>query len=375
MNKGLSIYLDAVRFSAALWVLLAHFQVWNFAPDAVARWFPYSGRDAVVLFFVLSGFVIAHSASAKTARAYTIDRLARIYSVAIPVVLLSTGTTVLAVRLDYVDGSSIYQLEKLWFYLPLYFSFLGDAWHLKEIPYGNIPYWSLNFEFWYYALFGVAIYLRGTQRYLALAAILLVVGYKLWVMWPLWLAGVWLYTNRDRWTIGQRLARGLMAATAAAYLALEVTGIDALIWSAGREFVSTTTGLHLDQAQYFLSDYTVAALAVVHLYGARHANLAFPEWLVPAIRWMAGFTFTLYLSHGPLLTFWSIFTGPPQNTVGQALALLLGLLVAVVLIGLVTERQVYVWRSMISRCFAFADLALAILQRLLINLRLLRSHR
>jgi peptidoglycan/LPS O-acetylase OafA/YrhL len=238
VSRGFSVYLDAVRFSAALWVVLAHFQAWGFAPAGMAAWLPSNGRDAVVLFFVLSGFVIAHSAGSKTARTYAVDRLARIYSVAMPIVLLSTGAALLAVALGYHTPSSIYSLEKLWVYLPLYFSFLGDAWYLKEVPYGIIPYWSLNYEFWYYALFGILLYLRGPQRWLALAAVLIVIGYKLWLLWPLWLAGAWLHTNRDRWAISQGLARGLMVASVAGYFVMETTHFDVLLWETGNAWVS-----------------------------------------------------------------------------------------------------------------------------------------
>jgi peptidoglycan/LPS O-acetylase OafA/YrhL len=64
MTRGLSIYLDILRVLAALQVALYHLgwlekvgigqQFWN-------RW----GHEAVVIFFVLSGFVIRYSVVAK----------------------------------------------------------------------------------------------------------------------------------------------------------------------------------------------------------------------------------------------------------------------------------------------------------------------
>lgn len=54
---GLSLYLDAVRFLAALVVLLHH--TWPLLfPDFPLPW---PGHSAVVVFFVLSGYVIAHA--------------------------------------------------------------------------------------------------------------------------------------------------------------------------------------------------------------------------------------------------------------------------------------------------------------------------
>jgi hypothetical protein len=85
MTAQFSIYLDLLRFTAALWVVVAHLQNWG-----VARWLPdLSGRDAVVIFFVLSGLVITHAAQGRTFRQYAVARLARIYSVALPIILIA----------------------------------------------------------------------------------------------------------------------------------------------------------------------------------------------------------------------------------------------------------------------------------------------
>ncbi|MEX0827705.1 MAG: acyltransferase family protein, partial [Haliea sp.] len=192
------MYLDGVRFLAALWVALAHFQAWGFAPPELAALLPESGRDAVILFFVLSGFVIAHTAGRKDGRTYVIDRAARIYSVAIPIVLAATLVALWGVGTGVAGYERFYQADNILLYLGVYFSFLGNAWFLHEAPFGIIPYWSLNFEVWYYVLFGALFYLRGLLRILVFGAVFLAVGFKLWLLWPVWLAGVWLYRHEGR---------------------------------------------------------------------------------------------------------------------------------------------------------------------------------
>src|SRR5580704_14604047 len=84
MPVGLSLYLDFVRVLAALAVVLNH------AADQQTggQWMkiPAIGPDAVVVFFVLSGLVIAYTTPSRHASAldYFATRLARLWSVLLP---------------------------------------------------------------------------------------------------------------------------------------------------------------------------------------------------------------------------------------------------------------------------------------------------
>ncbi|HEV7881850.1 acyltransferase family protein, partial [Bradyrhizobium sp.] len=75
-----SLYLDILRILAALTVLIDH-------ASAVfdIRWFGGSGHHAVIVFFVLSGYMIAHAAHQPGVdlRTYAQHRAARILSVAL----------------------------------------------------------------------------------------------------------------------------------------------------------------------------------------------------------------------------------------------------------------------------------------------------
>lgn len=88
MNRRVSIYLDLVRFTAALAVLFSHLSGQRFSGGLFWRAGHY-WDEAVDVFFVLSGFVIAHvTAERETSlRSYAVARLARVYSVALPAVL------------------------------------------------------------------------------------------------------------------------------------------------------------------------------------------------------------------------------------------------------------------------------------------------
>ena len=92
MNKETSIYLDAVRFIAALAVFFSHVGARIYSGGFL--WQANSaGTPAVVIFFVLSGFVIGYVSGRRetSGSAYFVARAARLYSVVIPTLLLTAG--------------------------------------------------------------------------------------------------------------------------------------------------------------------------------------------------------------------------------------------------------------------------------------------
>ena len=106
MKKGTSLYLDLVRFSAALAVFAVHLQV-----HAGSRFSPfwrfhlnYISQTAITVFFVLSGYVIAHvlATREKTLLDYTASRFGRLYSVVLPALILTAACNYL-ITLKYPD--------------------------------------------------------------------------------------------------------------------------------------------------------------------------------------------------------------------------------------------------------------------------------
>ena len=84
--RGLSVYLDLMRFGAASIVVLSHLWVLVVPGHPL----PWPGHAAVVVFFVLSGYVIAHAARPELGlRGYLHHRIARIYPVVLGAALLS----------------------------------------------------------------------------------------------------------------------------------------------------------------------------------------------------------------------------------------------------------------------------------------------
>ena len=84
LSKPFSIYLDLVRFTAACLVYLWHSNMRLLVTDVLPA--SNSGHSSVIVFFVLSGFVIAFVTDTKEGHwiDYTSSRLSRVFSVVIP---------------------------------------------------------------------------------------------------------------------------------------------------------------------------------------------------------------------------------------------------------------------------------------------------
>lgn len=299
LSGPFSLYLDLTRFIAALLVVLAHYLQYKIVPDSLASFVPNMGREAVVVFFVLSGFVIAYIVEnrATTAQDYIAARSGRIYSVALPILLL--GWMLASV----FDNGTTYQLAKPYVYIPLHLLFLGQSWALSEVPPMLAPFWSLCYEVWYYVLFGMAYYLKGWRRIIAVAVVLGVMGFKLWLLLPVWLSGVVLYHLQLRLALVQSTARLGLAFSLSLLLVYNLTGMEMAL----RNLVVGAWPFHslpLGSAERFLGDYVVCVLVVANFLCARFAGLDGLLKYGGKIRAVASYTFTLYLSHMLVILTW-----------------------------------------------------------------------
>src|SRR6185312_16364605 len=181
------------RFTAALTVFLGHVSGLRLTGGVLWQLGPYMPQ-AVIIFFVLSGFVISYvtQRNENTAGTYAINRAARIYSVALPALLLtfvldtvgrSISPGVYNESWGYVADGRIQQFA-------VSAVFAGRLWNLQIDPGSCLPYWSLNFEVWYYVLFGLAMFAPRRWAPWLVAAACLIAGPIILLMFPLWLIGV-----------------------------------------------------------------------------------------------------------------------------------------------------------------------------------------
>lgn len=330
MKKDLSAFLDLTRTLAALTVFLGHLASPQFGGEALSV-FGEQRHSAVIVFFVLSGFVIAWTAERDgSARTYVISRASRIYSVAVPALALTWAIDDFLIRYDPGTVNSLYQHAAIWKYLPVFLTFSNDFWFLSEDAFSNIPYWSLCYEVWYYVVFGVLVFGRGKWRWVIATAALLMMGPRLWLLWPVWLAGAFLH-RLPPLSVGY--SRLLLLLSLTGLIILKINGIEDVLNSGVDQLTGGFAESHLRYSAYFAGDYLVAIATAGAIYAASGADLAALARLQRPIAAAASISFSMYLTHFPLfLLFDSLF---PQR------ALVIGLLTLCIIIvfGLTFERH------------------------------------
>lgn len=330
-----SVLLDALRGFAALLVCIGHWRYFFFVDypslPSHRHWYflPYLmctlGHQAVIFFFVLSGFLVGgHILQSLDRgrwswRTYLIDRGARLWIVLLPALVLGGLLDFAALHLHLAPAlyaGAVHNHITFNVHATLTWkALLANCFFLQNIiapTFGsNAPLWSLANEFWYYLIFPLGlIALRGPSSILkriAFAALCLCLCYAVGgivVLLGVWLLGallavlpVWRTTNWMRW-----LALALYAPFFAA--------------------IPRHHPLWLP-ADYALGLATFALLYV--LLGARQP--ASGQWYERPSRTLARFSYTLYLVHFPMLMILTALLAGSQRWLPDATHLAIGLAV------------------------------------------------
>lgn len=352
MDKTFSLYLDSVRFAAAVLVVISHYMGFGIVDRVTAGYLPEFGREAVIVFFVLSGYVIGHTTTGKqhTLREYAVARCARIYSVAAPILILAFVVAFVAIRFGNGEVAGRYTLEKLYLYVPFHLLFLGEVWNLSEVPPWLGAYWSLGFEVWYYILFGALCYLTGLQRVIAVLIIAAVMGHKLWLLMPVWFAGVLLHKWQGRLRLKSSTARGGWIATIFVLIFYKALGFDLLLRELGNQIWGFPS-FRLGSADRYLADYVVCVLVVLNFTFALHAKFDLMNKCANVIKSLSSYTFTLYLVHGLIMSAWIYFYKNRTTNFDDVLLLTVLIGLFTYLLGAVTEHQKHVFHWFFSHVF------------------------
>jgi len=347
MNRAFSVYLDLVRFTAACLVYVYH----SNQRALVEQVLPASsyGHSAVIVFFVLSGFVIAYVTDIKERDwpTYAASRASRVYSVALPAVFLT-------IALDAIGRSlapslyTSYPFDQIAARSGISLAMLNEVWLVSVTSFSNVPYWSICYESWYYAVFGVAMFAPAKWVAVIILGVALLVGPKIVLLAPIWLSGVLLY----RW----RRLQIQSGRSAFAILSLSIAGITAFhavdLQSLGANVLKAAIGASLHEqltfSKFFLSDYLLTVLVVANFAAMRFlAERSRDFWVAieRPVRFAAGYTFTLYLLHQPLFLFWgAVLRGDPKGLANWTwVTLLTG--ISVVVVGHFTESKRHVLRA------------------------------
>lgn len=335
----ISIYLDLFRLLAAAGVFLSHVQQHSASPGVLPK--IYFDHQLVIIFFVISGYVIAASAlrPGRTLSNYGTDRLARLSSVVIPALLLTycldtIGSMVSPEIYSFVNPQhqSVRLLANLFYW--------NQIWFFSIVPSSNTLFWSLGYEFWYYALFGVWFFVHSKRtKIMLLFLISLFIGPKILLLLPAWAFGATAFLARKVYNCSFRTNLLLFVATG-----LGLVG--ALLFQDQLGLNNCKAGLPpLYYSSNFIGDNIFAFIVASHFFCcgilSRHftANLEHYK-AVKFIRWAASRTFSLYLFHMPILFFIRAITKyDPHNIFAVLLAMGVALLIVVGLSKITEDRR------------------------------------
>jgi len=359
------VHLDAARALAALIVFLGHGtylllgttiheQVNGKLDRAAAATNSYNpaahthlGHQAVIIFFVLSGYFVGGGALRSIKRrqwstkAYLLKRLTRLWIVLIPALLLTALVDSIGIHWLH-DTSAVYSnmlkagFGCIWCSDSIQhaiYTFAGNMFFLQGILVpcfgSNGPLWSLSYEFWYYMMFPLLLasllrptkMLRRAGAIIALVALLVFCGEDISLYFLIWIMGALtsLFAIRIPWSFARWIAPSMCVLFAAFNLYAVVHPYNLIA-----------------------SDFTTGVFFSLILWLLLHYDQPARESLYRKIfQRLSAMSYTLYAVHYPivlLLSTWLVSKSPHRHISVQSVAVLLAVYAATFMIAYLCYR-------------------------------------
>lgn len=313
-----SSFLHLLRWVSALFVLIEHAQIIGGGD----RFFLAAhAHAAVIIFFVLSGYVIASVVERNRQLGlrlgeYLIDRFSRIYSVLMPAIIFtilldSVGSYLFPAR--YLDSALLPQDNYIIRILINSLSLQG-LWGYRVQLGSNPALWSIGYEFYFYILFGLLTW-RVKYWFLFFIIVVLIVGPKIVIYSSIWLLGVIAYKVQKILTVNFTFALVIM-------------------------FVANLI-LHYSPPSFILSipeffrDFLFGVSVMFFLL----SNPKMPKCLIftEVNKGMANFSFSAYAYHYPIMFF--LYSFLPQTNLNLIGVIIFSLLVARIFFEFTEKRR------------------------------------
>ncbi len=343
MSLQFSLYLDLIRFLAAILVVISHANVRYLSHEIL----PLSthGHIAVIFFFVLSGYVIAYVTNLKENKfsLYWSSRISRIYSVALPVILITplldlAGTSIAELPVIYHENPN--NLWPVRIFASLFF--LNEIWFNSIMSFSNTPFWSLCYEMSYYFIFSLIFFLNKRIRWWVVTIVCFFVGPKILLLFPVWLMGVYLCHSKKLAQLSKTGGWVLFLCSSITLLSWEYLDITNQISSYLKSQIGENLHYQLAFSKYFLGDWVLGFLILINFAGFRAIAECFSFFLDPAkklIRYAASFTLTLYLFHQPLIQFYAALISGEKGSPVYFWQTMSATLVTIFILGILTEHK------------------------------------
>jgi peptidoglycan/LPS O-acetylase OafA/YrhL len=230
-------------------------------------------------------------------------------------------------------------------------TFTNEIWNQHLVFGTNVPYWSLEFEVWYYIIFALFIFSPVRLRWIFSLAAIAIAGPKIAILFPLWLMGVGCYWLIKKSTIPQWVGVILWFGS--------IIGFAFYMGFFSREETRAFDPISFDPQRLssYLNNYATGFFFCLNLIGLDAiARIIQPilERFSREIRWLAGATFSLYLCHQPIIEILVAISPFPVSSIQMRLIVFLGTPLLVFCFAQITERQKTRWRRVISLIIARA---------------------
>jgi len=338
MNKQFSLYLDLLRAIAAFTVVLHHLRWYEYSGGYLS-WFQY-GNEAVIVFFVLSGYVIGFVSESKESglKGFLLKRVSRIWSVLIPALVLS----IFVEFLIFTDFSTR-EIAHKFYIVKDTLLFLNENWTNKEGLNSNYVFWSLAFEFWYYIFFAALFIIRGKAGWALFILTIIFTGYKIILLFPIWLLGYIIFKSQNK-----KLLATKKQSFYGYFLSL-ILFLLIIIFCQDLKNEFSINYLPLGDARIFFYQYIIGLAFGVHLFFANHffnrLEYSCLELIMKPIRFFSSISFAVYCFHTPIIYIVKFIWNYNQASIMQIIAALFLNFIIIIGVSSFVERYKKFWLS------------------------------
>lgn len=296
-----SNFFDFIRWFSACFVLIGHIPMVMIGLDSSIEFnhnFIYFSRfahPAVILFFLLSGYLIAYTVSKKseeseyTFKEYFFDRTSRIYSVLLYSLILTILCDIIG-RIYFESYSSQIVLPQDNYILRLVINLLSlqGIWN-NRVQFGSNPaLWSIGYEYCFYILFGLIYFKIAKSKkvkvnyILVILIISLIRGFPLIYYFLIWLMGVFAYR------MANKIKMKCSPITAIFFLSI-------IFISAHIIYINEQLGSN----ELFKDAIFGLVICICMIFN--YSNYDIPVWFTSINKFFSSFSFSLYAYHLPIL--------------------------------------------------------------------------
>ena len=336
--------LECLRGFAAIYVMLSHLSsnYLHLQHSWIGQPFRFA-QEGVLLFFLLSGFVIYYSwhehAGTKDFGHFFYKRFRRIYPIFVLSMLLAYLVTCLNQGFVGPDAPSLFGN------LFMTQGFDADTGWKTDAYMGNGPLWSLSYEWWFYMMFYplyVYVPARGQKVIVLVLALIGIAGgeiapnifFHILASFPIWWCGVEFareYVEFKTFTLKRQAGTLAMFSIAGAAYGWVVYN-----W--------VQHGGKLDVIQYPLvkfRHYAVGIILILLFFAWRKIGFRGFAWTLGPFEIFAGMSYALYVLHFPIICNLPLVMGPSLFYLEVACRVALTLLLAYL-----AEE---IWQSRVNR--------------------------